>query len=155
MHTVPHRPCEACAAPTEEGRFLCNACLENFDKAKWAASCRAKYEALIEPFRAVARANGYAIAVHGSLARDIDFVAIPWTPGAASADGLVGALLAEIQRVNGHAHQRERDENPTRKPHGRRVWSIHLGGGPYIDLSVMPLLVEGIRPDGEREWSTP
>ena len=27
---------------------------------------------------------------------------------------------------------------PGLKPHGRLTWSFHVGGGPYLDLSVMP-----------------
>lgn len=134
------RRCEACNLPVDEGRFLCDLCKVGFDKTVWAALCRAKHEQLIEPLRAVARAHGYALAVHGSLARDIDVVAIPWTAEAVEAEALVAALAAEVERVNGHVYFRGRDPNPTEKPHGRRAWSIHLGGGPYIDLSVMPRL---------------
>lgn len=81
----------------------------------------------------VARAHGYALTVHGSLARDFDFVAIPWTEDARPAEELAEAIRA---RVGGFVHPPE--EFPRHKPHGRLAWSIHLGSGPYIDLSVMP-----------------
>ena len=35
---------------------------------------------------------------------------------------------------------------PGMKPHGRLCWSFHLGGGPYIDLSVMPLAPQILTP---------
>lgn len=143
----PARRCEACNLPVDEGRFLCDLCKVGFDKTVWAALCRGKHDLLIEPLRVVARSHGYALAVHGSLARDIDVVAVPWTAEAVEAEALVAALAAEVERVNGHVYFRDRDKNPTEKPHGRRAWAIHLGGGPYIDLSVMPLQGEVIRFD--------
>lgn len=131
-----------------------------------ARRARAKYRQLIEPLRATARRAGYALGVHGSLARDIDIIAAPWTSEAVSAEQLAGRLLRTVKRVLGPAPKRVRDAHPRddwfdrrrrptekawrffvrgpdkdksrRKPHGRRCWSIHLGGGPYIDLSVMP-----------------
>lgn len=118
---------------------------------EWAQLTRQKYELLIEPLRETARAQGYALTVHGSLARDIDLVAVPWVKGAISAPVLVRRLIATVRRlndgialvINDHsaAEGDERRRNPTSKPHGRLAWCIHLGGGPYIDLSVMPRAV--------------
>lgn len=75
---------------------------------------------------------GYALALHGSLSRDCDMIAVPWTHEAVSAEtlldsfmGIVGGFFAPQDYV-------------AYKPHGRRAWSIHLGGGPYLDISVMP-----------------
>lgn len=91
---------------------------------------------------AIAREKGYALAVHGSLARDYDFIAVPWAFAAVPAEELVEAIRA---RVGGKiCNVPEADpfdftrRNPEPKPHGRLAWSIHLGGAPYIDLSVMP-----------------
>lgn len=106
---------------------------------------RKKYEALIVPLREAARAHGYALAVHGTLARDIDLVAIPWT-GAAVAPRVLAEALREVAAKHNDGvafpHPKERSEFfengcPGAKPHGRLAWSIHLGG-TYIDLSVMP-----------------
>lgn len=94
---------------------------------------------LIEPLRAAARQVGYAITVHGSLQRDIDLVAVPWTDEAVSAGELAQIIFQTIERINGIAIVVEADKPmPRQKPHGRLAWSFHLGGGPYIDLSVMP-----------------
>ena len=87
-----------------------------------------------------ARRLGYALAVHGSMKRDVDLIAVPWTEDAVSAGELVKAFA---EMCNGYLAQSrpghgERYRVPTIKPHGRRAYSIHLGGGPYIDLSVMP-----------------
>jgi hypothetical protein len=85
-----------------------------------------------------ARRLGYALAPHGSMARDIDLIAVPWTEDAVSGSELV-RVIAEM--CNGYLAERTSAggrPKPTVKPHGRRAWSIHLGGGAYIDLSVMP-----------------
>jgi hypothetical protein len=104
-----------------------------------------KYELLIGPLREVARSKGYSLGVHGSLVFDIDLIACPWTPEAVSAKELAFAIREEAERVNGLAFQTPHESgdwfvegHPGMKPHGRLCWSFHLGGGPYIDLSVMP-----------------
>lgn len=85
-----------------------------------------------------ARAKGYALALHGSMGRDLDVIACPWTEEAIPAEELVEALRAAI---DGFIVKNHSDEwKPAQKPHGRRAWVIHLtGSGTYIDLSVMPM----------------
>lgn len=120
---------------------------------------RAQWQAvkLIEPCRRVARQHGYALAEHGSKTRDIDWIAVPWIDDCASPRTLAEALVAEIGERNGGgnyctpflpAADLPKSWTPERiergrngygdKPHGRLTWTIHLGGGPYIDLSVIP-----------------
>lgn len=88
------------------------------------------YQDILPMLRLMARTHGYALTLHGSGQRDLDLVAIPWTEDAKSAEVLVTALAFCI-----HA---QADEPPIEKPHGRWGWVIQLGGGLYIDLSVMP-----------------
>jgi hypothetical protein len=116
-------------------------------KSARAELCLSKAELLIEPLRECAKASGYALAVHGSLMRDIDLIAAPWADSAVSADELAAKMIAVIDTVNGVA-MIVNDEKagatnyvrrtPEPKPHGRIGWSIHLGRGPYIDLSILP-----------------
>ncbi len=95
---------------------------------------RAPIYAFVVPHLAPrARALGYALAVHGSLARDLDLVAVPWTPEAAPAEELVRALMLAL----GWAED-DQPNGPTEQPHGRRSWSLPLHAGLYVDLSVMP-----------------
>ena len=86
----------------------------------------------------VAQDHGYALTVHGTLARDFDFVAVPWTDKAAPAEDLVEAIRVKVGGFLVGPRQGDLDRDPKHLPHGRLAWSIHLGGGPYIDLSVMP-----------------
>lgn len=99
----------------------------------------------------VARAHGYALAVHGTLARDFDLIAVAWTEDAKPAPVLVEAIRARVSGVvqpdgtpAGRWNPERQDfarcvvRQPEPKPHGREAWTIHLGGGPFIDLSVIP-----------------
>jgi hypothetical protein len=85
----------------------------------------------------IAKQHGYALALHGSLQRDLDLIAIPWTAEAVSPTELMSAILAAFDLEPTH-------KEPELKPHGRLAWSIPLWWGAYIDLSVMPLLAERI-----------
>ncbi len=123
---------------------------------KLARRTRKAYNRLIAPLREIAQANGYALAVHGSLARDIDLIAAPWTDGAVEAHVLAEAIGRKAAEIIGYAwiNPRESDDYflagcPGGKPHQRRCWSFHLGIGSYIDLSVMPLV-----PDTEVNLAT-
>ena len=90
------------------------------------------YLELLPGIREVAKSCGYAVAIHGSLVRDFDLIAVPWVPGAVPAEKLVDRITQEVEGTI------TRDDQE-RKPHGRRAWSIGLfQAGAYIDLSVLP-----------------
>lgn len=101
--------------------------------------------------RGLARELGYALAVHGSLARDIDVVAVPWAEEAAPAlvlmralKDLIGAGWTSSADSNEILEGLYPDGVPTtvvtRKPHGRVSCSLYLTEVVYFDLSVMPLV---------------
>ncbi|GAC1536540.1 MAG: hypothetical protein NVS3B10_00560 [Polyangiales bacterium] len=112
---------------------------------------RELHDILLPALREVARRHGYALAVHGSLQRDIDLVAAPWTEHATTAANfardIYAACAAIVGCVTGPAGWTEGNDspppsgslpNPASKPHGRLGWTIHFTGASYIDLSVMP-----------------
>ncbi len=108
------------------------------------------YNAIIAPMRKKARELGYAIAVHGSLARDIDLLACPWTANAVDERTLAVVLQSVILEVDGTAtmswavgkgRQFALDGCPGTKPHGRLGWCFTLTCGVYVDLAVMPRIV--------------
>lgn len=76
---------------------------------------------------------GYAISVHGSMARDFDLIAIPWVDSADSADELIARVCADMELT-----LQEGSPNPGRKPHGRLAYTLLMDGDRFIDLSVMP-----------------
>lgn len=99
----------------------------------------------LQQLREVAKEHGYALGVHGSMYRDLDLIAAPWTPEAVEPEELIEALR---QAIGGWIrNETEWDSNPTKKPHGRLAWSIYTQYakegenfylGPYLDVSVMP-----------------
>lgn len=101
------------------------------------------YAQLLPRIRESAKCLGYALAIHGSMERDLDLLAVPWIDGAADAIELVKAIA---QAVDGFVIGKddkglargEISEEPTMQPHGRMSWNICWGGKPFIDLSIMP-----------------
>lgn len=106
----------------------------------------AMYVSMIPVFTEAAREVGYALAVHGSMGRDLDMIAVPWTEDAVCAEQLVMRLLAAGGFCGAHLPHRQEQKDPAQgngdapgiKPHGRLAWSIHFGNGYYLDVSVMP-----------------
>lgn len=81
--------------------------------------------------RQLAREVGYSIGLHGSLKRDVDLIAAPWTDEAVGNAALVEHLCAGLQaaRVGGIEH----------KPYGRVAVTLQIDGYfKPIDLSIMP-----------------
>jgi hypothetical protein len=123
-----------------------------------APSAPAQARQIIDKVRELAYERGWAIGEHGSLARDIDLIAMPWTKDAVPAADLKSAICAALG-------YRELDRD-TRRPHGR-VTALLIAQNatheqelfnrgefigppnpkgqwipPAIDLSFMPLLAE-------------
>ncbi|RPF70436.1 hypothetical protein [Aurantiacibacter spongiae] len=94
---------------------------------------------VLDDLRLAARGCGYALAVHGSRARDIDMIAIPWTEQAEDAKLLVQRLCGVLAGHLGRALP-EAEAEWAEKPHGRRAVTIIMAGAmsPEIDLSIMP-----------------
>lgn len=103
----------------------------------YVASRMPYYAALYPRIRQVAYERGYALALHGSLTKDLDVLAVPWVEEACDPYELAHAICEE---AGGLIEKRDDNgRNPHVKPHGRLAWTIQLGAeGGYIDLSVMP-----------------
>lgn len=101
---------------------------------------RAVYDVSIEPLRTAARGHGYALALHGSLARDIDLIAVPWTSGADNSELLMQTLRGALAGIFGRALLRDKW---TDKPHGRKARQVLVWmPGEHIDFdfSVVPFI---------------
>ncbi len=74
--------------------------------------------------------NGYALAVHGSLARDFDLIAIPWS---------YELKLTSIRKMLSKITKQFAIEivgGPTKKPYGRIAYTLSVGFGECaLDLS--------------------
>ena len=88
------------------------------------------YSVLYARMASIASTLGYALTLHGSMIRDCDMVAVPWINEAVSQSDLAKAMEKAAFGII--------SEPPKRLPWGRVAYVIHLGAGPYIDLSVMP-----------------
>lgn len=105
---------------------------EDATARKPAPSYSPVYCALYPELAKVAREHGYALAIHGSLVRDFDLIAVPWVERPAEPAALVEAFTTRFA-----LHRM--DEAPMAKPHGRVAYTISVGFGECaIDLSFMP-----------------
>lgn len=72
--------------------------------------------------------NGYALAIHGSLARDFDLVAVKWTTNAISPTAIIKKMTQKfaIEQIG----------KPEKKVHGRIAYTFGVGFGECaLDLS--------------------
>lgn len=102
------------------------------------------YAALYPHLLETAWYHGYTLACHGSMVRDFDLIAVPWTDKATSAE----QLISDMAFIHGDSRYRDAAEEAiktaTTKPHGRVAYAINLGGGgPRLDISVMPRITQG------------
>ncbi|MCK9435329.1 MAG: hypothetical protein M0R32_11110 [Candidatus Cloacimonetes bacterium] len=92
--------------------------------------CAAMYPDLCSAFQK----HGYALAVHGSLARDFDLIAIPWVENPSTPDDVIKAISNTFTKVIGESEK---------KPHGRIAYTLSVGFGECAcDLSFMPSTVD-------------
>lgn len=105
----------------------------------------AAYVALYPMLLQIANDHGYALAVHGSLHRDFDLIAVPWIESASDALTLIRAMRRKTRTVTQSElsdRKMHKDCSPTQKPHGRAAYSLHVTNhgmyAGYLDISVMP-----------------
>lgn len=84
----------------------------------------------------LARENGYALTVHGTMNLDFDLVAIPWTDNAIEEHKLAKLIAEQLNMFAGVGFEKFH-ETPVIKPHGRLSWILYFGSHAYIDLSIM------------------
>lgn len=117
----------------------------NIYEAKPSTSRAPTYCWMVSHIQEVAKKFGYAIGLHGSMSRDLDLIACPWTDAAAPEEVLVEAIREAVDGSirNDPPTEGNKYDATTRNgnelPHGRKAWSIYFSGHRfYIDLSVMP-----------------
>lgn len=81
----------------------------------------------------IAREHGYALAVHGSVARDFDLVCVPWAPFPAEPIDVVRAIEERFSFRS--------QDTFTEKCHGRQCIIMAMGPA-FVDLSFMPRLTK-------------
>lgn len=106
------------------------------------------FAAILPAIRTRARELGYAIGLHGSMVRDLDLIAVPWTDEAVDGDTLATSIrdvLGGWFAESGKTYKWEVDGK--NKPHGRKAYTLRFGGEPllHVDLSVTPRTVEAMQ----------
>lgn len=86
----------------------------------------------------VAMKYGYALAVHGSITYDLDIIAVPWV----EKPGDVIAMLHEFRKIIGEVEREDGlpYDSIGQKPHGRVAYTMGIGCGGYLDISVVPTI---------------
>ena len=86
------------------------------------------YPKLAEVFRA----HGYALAIHGSLARDMDLIAVPWIDTATDPQDVIDECVARFAFD-------KRPQVPEQKPLGRVAYRVPFSFGDCsMDVSFTP-----------------
>lgn len=93
------------------------------------------YAVLYNDFRKVALECGYALALHGSMARDMDIIAVAWQEDALPVESLVKKISDCIGETVWKDHHLNTAEA---KPHGRISYTLSIMGEWFIDLSIIP-----------------
>ena len=125
------KACTICAGKLKYGNpekdcFRCNG------TGKVAAQWEEPADPPFDLIRSTAYDLGYAVATHGTLMRDYDIIAVPWTAEASGTRRLLDVLC---KTLNAKIVQRES------KPHGRNAFSLQMDAFvKVIDISITPTL---------------
>lgn len=87
------------------------------------------YAALYPDLCKIFQKHGYALAIHGSLARDFDLIAIPWGKNISDIENVLKEVTGSfaIQQIG----------EPEEMNHGRIAYTLNISHGEcFIDLSV-------------------
>lgn len=90
----------------------------------------------------IATSYGYNLALHGSMARDLDLILLPWSENYRPVE----KLIEEFARVLGGEVMIQSDEQRNCFPHGRQSYVININRGKYtpedpqyyVDISFIP-----------------
>lgn len=89
------------------------------------------YAAMWNDFRQAAMDKGWALALHGSLANDMDIMAMAWTEDAANALDMILAIKKCFDKP------REINVIITDMPNNRRVYTLSIWADFYLDISTI------------------
>ncbi len=89
------------------------------------------YAALYPELARIFQRHGYALAIHGSMARDFDVIAVPWREILSLPEDIIKEIteIFVIRQIG----------EPETKQYGRKVYLLSIGhGGCMVDLSFFP-----------------
>jgi hypothetical protein len=94
------------------------------------------YAAMWNDLRQAAMDKGWALALHGSLASDMDIMAMPWVEDAAHVEDMIDALKACFTDSDVITVMRGI------KPNNRRVYTLSIWADFYLDINVIGIWKE-------------
>lgn len=89
------------------------------------------YASMWDDFRQAAMDKGWALGLHGSLASDMDIMAMPWTDKASPVWDMINALRRCFGRP------KEIHVSESKMPNNRRVFSLSIWGDFYLDINII------------------
>ena len=89
------------------------------------------YAAMWEDFRGAALDKGWALALHGSLASDMDIMAMPWTKDAVQPLEMILALKQCFDEPNCL------NLIETSMPNNRMVYTLAIWADFYLDINII------------------
>jgi hypothetical protein len=89
------------------------------------------YAAMWNDLRQAAMDKGWALGLHGSLASDMDIMAMPWVENACSPI----KMIVELRRC--FDKPKEIKITETLKPNNRLVYTLSIWADFYLDINVI------------------
>jgi hypothetical protein len=93
-----------------------------------------EYMELLPKLREIAKSNGYALALHGSVKRDMDVIAVPWIEDVSNPYELWLALMEVSPFTPKEVIDRKK---PLKAFHGVIKMPVPLSKEHYIDLAIV------------------
>lgn len=123
--------------------------MKDWTDIKTKEQLRERYASYLPSLMKIANGCGYALAVHGSMKRDLDLIAVPWVKNAMAPESLVIFLERSLL---GFSHMRsfwKKHSEIDKKYHGRKAYIFAFAElannfetknlrHAIIDLSIMP-----------------
>ena len=89
------------------------------------------YAAMWNDFRQAALDKGWALALHGSLANDMDIMAMPWTDNAETPLEMINAIRGCFDKPN------EIGCSISNMPNNRIVYTLSIWSDFYLDINII------------------
>lgn len=121
-------------------------------KDRYAVTCNGRtvfYACMWEDIRQCAMDCGWAVSLHGSLASDMDIMAMPWVENAVPFKEMVDRI-SKLFKGNDISTQYVITYNE--KPHNRVVATIPIFADFYLDISTIN--TDELIPKNEEDCST-
>lgn len=91
------------------------------------------YACIYPQLAELTRRHGYALSAHGTMGRDFDLIAVPWTENPSPKEAVIADICESfaIRQVG----------EPGAKLHGRVAYTLSLSFGECaLDFSFMPVI---------------